>query len=98
MLENKKRSNFVCKVPLGRTVITRTALVELPHQDIWAALQRHQSGDWGDLDRFDKQASDDALRSGGRLLSAYRTKRGVKFWIITEADRSTSTVLLPRDY
>ncbi len=83
---------------LGRTVITRGALAELTHEDVQRALTRHLRGDWGDLCEDDKQANDDALRCGARLLSAYHTTTGLKFWIITEADRSATTVLLPEEY
>ncbi len=62
------------------------------------AIARHLQGDWGELDDEDKQANDEALKAGSRLLSAYRTKSGTKFWIITEADRSATTVLLPNEY
>ena len=62
------------------------------------ALRRHARGDWGDLDDEDRKANDRALQEGSRLFSAYKTKAGVKFWIITEADRSATTVLLPDEY
>ena len=55
-------------------------------------------GDWGDLDAEDHQANEDALRHGSHLLSAYQTAAGTKPWIITEADRSITTILLPEDY
>ena len=55
-------------------------------------------GDWGELDEEDKKANDQALQTGERLLSAYRTANGTKFWIITEADRASTCVLLPEDY
>ena len=83
---------------LGRTVITRGALDALTGEDVHASIARHASGDWGDLCPDDKQANDDALKVGARLLSAYHTGSGQKFWIITEADRSATTVLLPEEY
>ena len=86
------------RFPLGRTVITRGALDALEQEDVLAAMTRHANGDWGDLCAEDKQANDDALSVGTRLLSAYRTGAGQKFWIITEADRSITTVLLPEEY
>ena len=58
--------------------------------------ERHHH--WGDLDPEDRQANDLSLKDGSRLLSAYHSKDGTKFWIITEADRSVTTVLLPGDY
>ncbi len=83
---------------LGRTVITRGALDALESEDVLAGIARHASGDWGELCAEDKQANDDALRVGARVLSAYHTESGQKFWIITEADRSITTVLLPEEY
>ena len=86
------------RVPLGRTVATPAALAALSQADIVAALRRHAAGDWGEVDADDRAANDDALKFGGRLLSAYRSEAGVTFWVITEADRSVTTVLLPADY
>ena len=81
---------------LGQTVVTRTALAVLSALDIAGALYRHQRGDWGDVGREDGQANERALKQGERLLSVYRTTAdGTKFWIITEHDRSLTTVLLP---
>ena len=85
-------------VPLGQIVATPAALGALSQPDIVAALRRHAAGDWGDVDAHDRAANDDALRSGERLLSAYRSASGTTFWVITEADRSVTTVLLPDDY
>lgn len=56
------------------------------------------TGDWGDLCEEDRQANEDALNRDLRLLSAYSDRNGAKFWIITEADRSLTTILLPEDY
>ena len=86
------------RFPLGRTVITRGALDALDETDVRAGIARHALGDWGDLCPDDKQANNDALSAGARLLSAYHTGAGRKFWIITEADRSVTTVLLPEEY
>lgn len=61
-------------------------------------VARHVRGDWGEVCEDDKQANEDALRDGDRLLSAYRTTRGVNLWIITEHDRSVTTILLPEEY
>ena len=66
-------------------------------------LDRHVCGDWGDVDQDDKQANEDALLSGDRLLSAYHLSTGVKVWIITEAvgqlgEREVTTLLLPEEY
>ena len=83
---------------LGRIVATPNALGKLSHPDIFQALQRHQAGDWGDVDEEDRQANDRALTEGTRLFSVYHAANGVKFWVITEADRSATTFLLPEDY
>ena len=86
------------KFPLGQVVATSTALATLPAQDMAAALDRHRRGDWGDVGREDWQANERALKHGERLLSAYRTAAGTRFWVVTEWDRSLTTVLLPEDY
>jgi hypothetical protein len=85
-------------VPLGRIVITAHALSVLTHAEVLLALGRHVRGDWGELCGEDKAANDRALAEDDRLLSAYRGSDGRKFWIITEWDRSVTTVLLPEDY
>lgn len=82
----------------GRLMITPNAKDALPHTEVNAAINRHLHGDWGDTCEADKRINDDALKNGGRLLSVYHTKDGVTFWIITEADYSATTVLLPSDY
>ncbi len=61
-------------------------------------LARHLRKDWGDVDEADAQANDHALTSGGRLLSAYTLRNGTKLWLITEADRSSTCLLLPDEY
>jgi hypothetical protein len=86
------------KFQLGQIVATPNALDHLTQDDIRSGIIRHQSGDWGDLDADDRKENDLALERGTRLLSAYQASNGVKFWIITEADRSSTTVLLPEDY
>ena len=88
----------VVRVPLGQVVITANAAEQLPQADVILAIRRHASGDWGDVDDEDRRANDRAIQEGTRLLSAYHTTGGIKFWIITEWDRSVTTVLLPEDY
>lgn len=83
---------------LGRIVVTPNALQSITNEDILNAIQRHQAGDWGSLDSEDHNSNDRAVVSGGRIFSAYHAENGTKFWIITEADRSVTTVLLPEDY
>jgi len=84
--------------PLGRTVITAHARDVLHPADLPTALTRHAVGDWGDVGRADWQENEIALMRGFRLFSVYRDRNGVKFWIITEANRSATTLLLPDDY
>jgi hypothetical protein len=83
---------------LGRIVATPNALSQLGQPDILTAIQRHQAGDWGEVCPEDRAANDRALAEGARLLSVYHTTTGVRFWLITEADRSVTTVLMPEDY
>jgi antirestriction protein ArdC len=89
-----------CKavVRLGRLLTTPAALEKIPNHEILAAITRHQSGDWGEVDKDDWNENERALNDGTRLFSVYRSIAGVKFWIITEADRSATMVLLPGDY
>ena len=61
-------------------------------------LTRHVAGDWGDVCAEDRQANEYALRQGTRLFSVYHTDRGERLWLITEADRSSSCILLPSEY
>ena len=87
--------------PLGQTVSTPGALEALKEEGSNGLefLSRHVSGDWGDLCDDDRRENDLSVMEGFRILSAYRLPRtGVKLWIITEADRSATTVLLPDDY
>lgn len=86
------------KFPLGRLVATSNAQATLSHGDILNALERHSAGDWGEVCPEDGEENELSLREGFRLLSVYRSNDGVKFWVITEADRSSTTVLLPEDY
>jgi len=61
-------------------------------------LARHVAGDWGDLDARDKALNDAAVKRGGRIFSAYQLTDDIRVWVITEADRSSTTVLLPSEY
>ena len=85
------------KFSLGQVVITPNALMTLAAEDVRAALSRHQSGDWGDVCPEDRAENEFSLTRDLRLLSVHRSN-GTKFWIITEADRSATTVLMPEDY
>ncbi len=92
----EKQTKTTC-VPLGEVVITPNASLHLMTEEVLTALSRHRCGDWGDLCPEDMEANESALVEGGRLLSAYGSGRD-RFWIITEADRSVTTVLMPDDY
>ncbi len=84
--------------PLGRIVSTAHALEVLDQQSVVASLDRHGQCDWGDVDEEDGGLNELALLDEGRLLSVYHDSKGVKFWIITEWDRSATTILLPDEY
>lgn len=88
----------VAKFRLGRIVSTPNALESITQDDILTAIGRHQFGDWGDVCAEDRKANDESLVDGTRILSVYQAVNGTKFWLITEADRSVTTVLLPEDY
>jgi hypothetical protein len=83
---------------LGRVVSTPGALAAVTGEDIAKALARHHQGDWGDVGPVDWQMNEMALEGGDRLFSVYYALIGVKIWVITEADRSATTVLLPDEY
>jgi hypothetical protein len=85
------------RFPLGQVVATENASLRLRTEELLSALARHASGDWGDLCPEDTMANDEAIADGGRLFSAYGQGDN-RFWVITEADRSVTTVLLPEDY
>ncbi len=84
--------------PLGDLYVTAAVHREVDQTDIWKALERHGERDWGDVCEEDRRDNDASLATGDRLLSVYHDRKGVKFWIITEANRSATTVLLPDDY
>jgi hypothetical protein len=86
-------------LPLGRVVATPGALNLLKKSGghLFEYLARHATGDWGDLCAFDRRQNEIALREGLRVLSSYEVPAG-RIWIITEADRSVTTILLPEDY
>ena len=86
------------KFKLGQVVATPGVLEELTREEIASALSRHASSDWGDLCNEDKRENELALKEGFRILSAYMSSRCKKFWVITEADRSATTVLMPEEY
>ena len=93
------------KFSLGRTLATPGVLrvIEEAGQAPAEFLDRHVIGDWGEVSADDGAANDQSLQDGSRILSAYRTRTGVKIWIITEAEddegqRAATTILLPEEY
>jgi hypothetical protein len=86
------------KFPLGQVCATPGALTTLTTLEIATGMLRHQRGDWGDLCPEDIAENERSLQEGSRLLSAYSSASGAKFWIITECGRSVTTVLLPSEY
>lgn len=88
------------KFSLGQVVATPGALEALAtnNQDALEFLNRHSTGDWGELDAHDWMENEYSLTHGLRLLSAYTLRDGTRLWIITEADRSATTLLLPSEY
>lgn len=86
------------KFSLGSLVATAGVLDVVPHDEIMIALGRHICGDWGEVDEEDRETNEHGLIHALRLLSVYHSKSGTKFWIITEHDRSVTTVLLPSEY
>ena len=98
---NTNRRSTVTRFALGQTFITPGAeeALQIAGQTAIEFLRRHMSCDWGsELSEEDVQENEVSLKQGFRLLSAYRTGKGQKLWIITEADRSATTVLLPSEY
>jgi hypothetical protein len=93
------------KFSLGQVVATPAAIEALNQsgQSAFEFISRHARGDWGDVCSDDALANEQSLLDGSRLLSVYRTTKGEKVWVITEAaddrgNRSATTVLLPSDY
>ena len=87
------------RLPLGRVVATQGALRMMTEagEDPYSYLARHATGDWGDLCTSDRRENELSLRHGWRVLSSYAVG-GERIWVITEADRSATTLLLPEEY
>ena len=96
MIAKRQQRRF----PLGQLVATPGALeaLEQAGQTPGEFLSRHANCDWGTVDAEDKRLNDEAIEIGSRILSAYVTKADVKLWVITEADRSSTCILLPSEY
>lgn len=90
----------VVRFPLGRVCVTRGVheLMQAGELDPIPLLERHARGDWGDLSSSDQQQNDKALQAGDRLFSSYDVAPRSRIWIITEWDRSVTTILLPSEY
>jgi hypothetical protein len=108
-MANAEPTSTAPKFDLGQLVATAAVHEAEDPQDIAAALDRHVRGDWGDLDAHDVSVNNHALADpaqaladpdhGGRLLSSYvLPSTGHRVWVITEADRSVTTVLYPHEY
>lgn len=85
---------------LGQIVATPGAIkaLEEANQDAAEFLHRHVTGDFGEVDEEDRQANEQAITTGTRILSVYQTRNELRLWVITEADRSVTTLLLPEEY
>jgi hypothetical protein len=94
--ENEMRS-VMAKFVLGEIVVTTGVLQAVPELDQFVALNRHAQCDWGDISEDDKLANENGLKHKERLMSVFFGHNGIKFWIITEADRSCTTLLLPEE-
>lgn len=96
--QSGQRSKTIC-FSLGQVVVTPSALDLLDHNALNAAelLLRHQSGDWGNVPPEDSEENDHSVANGNRILSSYPVG-DARIWIITEADRSYTTLLLPEEY
>jgi len=90
----------VIRFPLGRVVATPGALAALEKAEQLPAefLDRHVNGDWGEVPEADKQENELSVEQGLRILSAYTTSAGDRVWILTEADRSATILMLPEEY
>jgi hypothetical protein len=85
---------------LGHVVATQAVLkrvLERSELNLAVLLHRHVTGDWGDMGEEDRRSNDEAVRAGARIFSSYG-EGDERVWIITEADRSSTTILLPEDY
>lgn len=90
------------KIKLGQVVTTSAIHADIAESvqfagEVARALARYTSGDWGEVSNYDKEANDYAAENGERILASYETSKG-KIWIITEWDRSATTILYPEEY
>jgi hypothetical protein len=97
---NNNQEAILARFALGQTVITPGAeeALQIAGQTAIEFLRRHMSCDWGELSEHDIKENELSLEQGFRLLNRYQTTQGERLWIITEADRSATTILLPIEY
>jgi hypothetical protein len=95
-----RKAGYVGLFPLGKAVATPNAMRVAEDEGVQLVelLIRHQHGDWGDIHPGDRGLNEAALRDGERVFSVYKEPADVTFWVITEWDRSYTTVMLPEDY
>ena len=100
MTTNQESTSNAPRFALGKLVSTPGALeaFAIAGQSPAEFLSRHVAGDWGQVDKADASENELSVKEGFRILSAYTLKSGTKIWIITEADRSSTCVLLPSEY
>lgn len=96
-MTNLPAAYFTPRFPLGQLVITPEARKALLDKELILSISRHLRGDWGEVTAGDCRRNDEALEKGGRLFSVYKPGN-TRFWIITEADRSSTAILLPHEY
>ncbi|MBP3958323.1 hypothetical protein J8F10_24000 [Gemmata sp. G18] len=94
--ENKKEPAI--RFQPGTVVATIGATQIANHFQMAEMLRRHLHGDWGDVDPEDAKANEHAVKFGERILSSYKTESGEKLWVLTEHDRSATTILTPGEY
>jgi len=92
------RVTHASRFALGRLCVTPKAADALPPEELFRAVARHARGDWGLLQAPDRQQNEEALRHGGRLVSMYPSRSGQRLYVITEASRDLTIVLLPEEY
>ena len=87
------------KFPLGKIIITPGAATEIDSDEITAALRRHPGGDWGNLDPRERNCNEKALKAAGWLLSSYVDPvGGERFLVITQPNRTVTTVMIPNEF
>ena len=91
-------SEYMGRFRAGQLLATPGVLSTVPRNELMTAFYRHLRCDWGDVCDEDKQRNDQALKDGSRLFSAYQLSENCRLWIITEADRSATPILLPEEY